>query len=190
MNHISGDKAGELAEILIDEFGSLSTIFAARLSDYLRVVPDELAVAQFLSDVSASLTQALSFEVKARPLITNSEALTNYLYISVGQERSEQFRVLFLDSGGYLLRDQLMNKGSISEARVYPREIIKRALELGAAALILVHNHPSGDPSPSKADIELTRRIAQATRLMDIALTDHIIIARRGWASLRALGLL
>jgi DNA repair protein RadC len=190
LGYVFGNKAGLLAETLIDEFGSLSALFAARPCDYLRLMPGENLLVEFLSDISQSFREALSFEVRAQPHISNSQALTNYLYLHLGQEKSEQFRVLFLDTGYCLLRDQLLGIGSISEARVYPREIIKRALELGAASLILVHNHPSGDPAPSTSDIELTRRIAQAARLLDIGLSDHIIIARRGWSSLRALGLL
>jgi DNA repair protein RadC len=103
---------------------------------------------------------------------------------------TERLRVLFLNSGNRLLHDDTIAEGSVSETPVYPREIMRRALDVGATALILVHNHPSGDPTPSQGDIEATRQIAEAGRTFDICIHDHVIVARSGWSSFRALGLL
>ncbi|MEM6539425.1 MAG: DNA repair protein RadC, partial [Pseudomonadota bacterium] len=102
----------------------------------------------------------------------------------------EEFRVLFLDKKNQLLRDEVMQSGTVDHTPVYPREVVKRALELGATAIILVHNHPSGDPSPSKADVQMTAKVAEALSAVDIAVHDHIIIGTDGHASLRALGLM
>jgi DNA repair protein RadC len=103
---------------------------------------------------------------------------------------SEQFRVLFLDRKNRLIRDEVLGEGTVDHAPVYPREVVKRALELEASALILVHNHPSGDPSPSTADVDMTKLIVEAARTMEIAVHDHLIVGRQGHASLRQLGLM
>ncbi|MEK6638169.1 MAG: DNA repair protein RadC [Pseudomonadota bacterium] len=186
---VCGDDAPGLARRLIAEYGSLAAVFSVRRDQCSRIVKDTVA-AEFLSDVSESFASALRFEVERAPIITSSQTLVDYLHLAMGCASSEQFRVLFLNSAHALIRDEVMSAGSVTHAPVFPREIIKRALELGAAAIILVHNHPSGDPHPSKADIDMTHKIASAARCMDIAMCDHIIIARMGWVSFRALGLL
>lgn len=154
------------------------------------MVDDHAQLINFLSDVSAAFMQALRYDTAQAPLLSNSQALTDYLRLRMAHATSEQFRVLFLNAGHWLIRDEIMTHGSITETSVYPREIIKRGLELGAAALILVHNHPSGDPKPSQADIHMTRKIILAARCMDMIVCDHIIVAKAGWSSFRALGLL
>ena len=103
---------------------------------------------------------------------------------------AERLRVLFLNSKNRLLRDEMMSEGSVNEAPIYPREIMRRALEVGATALILAHNHPSGDSHPSEGDIRATRRVAEAAQALDIRVHDHVILARSGWSSLRTLGLI
>jgi DNA repair protein RadC len=143
-----------------------------------------------LSDVGATFRQTLRFDTAQAPLLSHSQALVDYLRLRMAHATSEQFRVLFLNTGHWLIRDEIMSHGSITETTVYPREIIKRALELGAAAIILVHNHPSGDSEPSQADIRMTRKISEAARCMDMSVCDHIIVAKGGWSSFRALGLL
>lgn len=185
---VCGDDAPGLSRRLIAQYGSLAAVFSQRRDQLARVI-DDMPVAGFLSDVGDTFAATLRFEVARAPIIATSKALVDYLHLAIGCASSEQFRVLFLNSAQRLIRDEVMSIGTITHAPVFPREIIKRALELGAAAIILVHNHPSGDPQPSKADIDMTRRIAGAARCMDIGVHDHIIIARTGWISFRALGL-
>jgi DNA repair protein RadC len=129
-------------------------------------------------------------QVMDRPLLGSWNQLLDYLRVAQGDNRVEQFRLLFLDAKNRLIADEVHQTGTIDETPVYPREVAKRALELGAVALIVVHNHPSGDPSPSKADIAITRDIAAALKALDIALHDHLIVGREKHASFRGLGLL
>jgi DNA repair protein RadC len=136
------------------------------------------------------MLHALRTEAAAGPALSDSTALLDYLSLDMAHLLTERLRVLFLNAGNRLLCDEVVADGSVNEAPVYPREIMRRALEVGATALIIVHNHPSGDPKPSRGDIEGTRRIADAARSLGICVHDHLIIARSGWASLRALGLL
>jgi len=124
------------------------------------------------------------------PVLAGSRALTDYLFARLAHAPSEQFRVLFLNAAARLLRDEPMGEGSVSEAPIYPREVIRRALELGATALIIVHNHPSGDPSPSKQDIAITREIALAAGFFGITIFDHVIVSKRGCVSFKERGLL
>jgi DNA repair protein RadC len=122
-------------------------------------------------------------------VISSWSALLAYVKTALAHEAREQFRVLFLDKKNQLIADEVMNRGTVDHAPVYPREVMRRALELSASAVILVHNHPSGDPTPSSADIDMTRQIVEAGRSLRIAVHDHLIAARDGVASLKALGL-
>jgi DNA repair protein RadC len=108
----------------------------------------------------------------------------------MAEEKTEQFRLLFLDNKNALIADEQQQRGTVNHTPVYPREVVKRALELGASALILVHNHPSGDPTPSKADIEMTKDVQKAAQALGVLVHDHIVIGRDGHASLRTLGLM
>ena len=110
--------------------------------------------------------------------------------MALAEEPREQFRALFLDRRNQLMRDELTAHGTVDHAPVYPREVVRRALELSASSIILVHNHPSGDPQPSTADVEMTRKIVEAARVFDIQVHDHLVVGRNGVASLRTLGLL
>jgi len=129
-------------------------------------------------------------QVIERPLLGSWNQLLDYLKVAQGDNRIEQFRLLFLDAKNRLIADEVHQSGTIDQTPVYPREVAKRALEHGAAALIVVHNHPSGDPSPSKADIAITREIVAALKALDISLHDHLIVGRDKHASFRGLGLL
>jgi DNA repair protein RadC len=140
--------------------------------------------------VRDAMLHALRTEALAGPILTDSRALIDYLSLDMAHLVTERLRVLFLNSGNRLLYDETFAEGSVSETAVYPREIMRRALDVGATALILVHNHPSGDPTPSRGDVEATRQIADAGRTFDICIHDHVIVARSGWSSFRALGLL
>lgn len=133
---------------------------------------------------------ALRSSVTDRSVIEDGAALVDLARFPSAWLRHEQVRVLHLDGQSRLMADETISNGTINESAVYPREIVRRALELGSRTLILVHNHPSGDPTPSRADVEITRRLASACKLFDLILHDHIVVADDQWRSFRALGLL
>jgi DNA repair protein RadC len=124
------------------------------------------------------------------PVLTNWQQLIDYCHTALAHEKTEQFRILFLDRKNVLIADEVQQRGTIDHTPVYPREVVKRALALNAAALILVHNHPSGDPKPSRDDIDMTKEVAKAAGALGIAIHDHLVIGRKGHASFRSLGLL
>ena len=128
--------------------------------------------------------------VRKRTVISSWSALLAYVRVALSHEAREQFRVLFLDKKNQLIADEVMNHGTVDHAPVYPREVMRRALELSASAVILVHNHPSGDPTPSGADIDMTKQIVEAGRSLRIAVHDHLVVGREGVASFKTLGLL
>ncbi len=136
------------------------------------------------------MQHALASAAFEGPVITGSDALQRYLQLAQGSARIELVRVLYLTARHRLIRDEIASRGTIDEAVLHVREVLARALELGAAAIVLVHNHPSGDPTPSKADLDMTRRLAVTGKGLGIDLLDHLIIARAGMMSLRAQGLL
>ncbi len=185
-----GPAAARWADSLVDEFGSVAAVLAAGPTALGRILGADNPAIAHLHMVRSVMLHVLRKEAVNTPLLASSEALLDYLYADMAHLPAERLRVLFLNSKNRLLRDEVMGEGSVSETPVYPREIMRRALELGATALILVHNHPSGDPEPSRGDIEATRRIVEAGRPFEIRIHDHVIIARSGWSSFRALGLI
>ena len=178
-----------LAKQLLARFGSLAAVLGA--------TPDELKTVKGVGDALAldlkllheAALRTARDAVGKRPVISSWSALLAYVKTALAHETREQFRVLFLDKKNQLIADEVMNRGTVDHAPVYPREVMRRALELSASAVILVHNHPSGDPTPSSADIDMTRQIVEAGRSLRIAVHDHLIAARDGVASLKALGL-
>ena len=179
--------AADWAASLIEEFGSLSGALSAPGKAVTAIAGSAAAAA--LSVVRETMLYVARGEAYEAPVISTSEALLRYLHLDMAREPVERFRVLFLNAQNRLLHESVAD-GCVSEAPVYPREIMRRALDVGATALILVHNHPSGDPTPSQTDIRSTQRIAEAGQALDISVHDHVIIARSGWSSFRALGLL
>jgi DNA repair protein RadC len=125
-----------------------------------------------------------------RPVLSSWTALLDYCTAAMARVTNEEFRVLFLDRKNVLIADEVQNRGTVDHTPVYPREIVKRALELSASSVILVHNHPSGDPTPSRADIAMTREVVTAAKTLGIAVHDHLVIGRSGHASFKSLGLL
>jgi DNA repair protein RadC len=123
-------------------------------------------------------------------VLSSFTALLNYCMAAMAREEREQFRILFLDRKNMLIADEVQNKGTIDHTPAYPREVIRRALELSAVSIILVHNHPSGDPTPSRADVEITKEIVAAAKTLGIAVHDHLIVAKQMHASLKGLGLM
>jgi DNA repair protein RadC len=179
-----------LAKALIAKFGSFADAIAAppeRLTEVDGV--GESVVAQF-KIVAAAALRLSQTKLLGRHALTSWTALVEYCSAAMARAEHEEFRVLFLDRKNLLIADEVQSRGTVDHAPVYPREIVKRALELSASALILVHNHPSGDPTPSRADIDMTREIVDATRALRIAVHDHIVVGRGGTASFKALGLM
>ena len=178
------------AKALLREFGGIGGVFAAD-HDSLARVPGmgELSIAS-LRAVQATAVRLVRSRVADRPVLSNWQALLDYLRADMAHHPVERFRVLHLDARNRLIQDEAMSEGSIDQAAVYVRMVVKRALDFGSAAIILVHNHPSGDPSPSRADIDITKAIAAAGKPLGIAVHDHLIIGRQGHASLRAQGLI
>lgn len=179
-----------VAKALIARFGSFEGVVNARLDD-LRTVKGMGEVAPVaLKVVRAAADRLLRQGVMHREVLSSFDAVIDYCRLAMAHEPNEQFRILFLDRKNRLLADEVQQKGTVDHAPVYPREVAKRALELNATAVILVHNHPSGDPTPSRADIAMTKEVAAAAKAVEVVVHDHIVIARDGHASFRALGLL
>ena len=179
-----------LAKALLREFGSLAQLIGAD-PDALRRVDGmgETAVAA-LKIVQTAALRMLKGEFRDKPLLSSWDALLDWLRADMGPLDVERVRVLYLNSRNMLIRDELASEGSIDQSAIYVREVVKRALELGASAIILVHNHPSGSPEPSRQDIAITRDIAEAAAKLGIILHDHIIIGGSDHRSFRAMGLL
>jgi DNA repair protein RadC len=174
-----------LAKALLREFGSFSAVFTAshaRLAKFPGLNASSAANLKVVQSVAARFARE-GIDVE-KPILSSWSQLIDYCRSAMAYESIEQFRILFLDKKNRLIADEVQQTGT-----VYPREVIKRTLELSASALILVHNHPSGDPSPSAADVKMTRDIAEIAKQMGITLHDHIIIGRSGHASLRGLKL-
>jgi DNA repair protein RadC len=179
-----------LAKQLLVRFGSLAGVFGATLEELKTVRGVGDAVALDLKLVHEATLRITREQVGRRPVISSWSALLAYVKTALAHEAREQFRVLFLDKKNQLIADEVMNRGTVDQAPVYPREVVRRALELSSSAIILVHNHPSGDPSPSNADVDMTRQIVEAGRPLRVAVHDHLIAGRDGVASLKALGLM
>jgi len=179
-----------LAKALLKEFGSLAKLLGAD-PDALRRVDglSEGAIAA-LKIVQAANLRMLKGELADRPLLSSWDALLDYLRADMGAQEIERVRVLYLNARNMLIRDELASEGSIDQSAIYVREVVKRALELGASAIILVHNHPSGSPEPSRQDIAITREIAAAAGKLGIVLHDHIVVGGSDYRSMRGMGLL
>ncbi len=175
------------AERLLEAFGSLPELIAAPAAALARVAGRRAAVRVRL--VQALARRQLERPLRDRQVISSSTQLEAYLRSVLTGVPREQFRVLFLDKKNRLIADERMGDGTVDHAPVYPREVMRRALELNASALILAHNHPGGDPTPSAADVEMTKQVVDAGRCLRITVHDHIIVGGQATASLRALGL-
>ena len=179
-----------LARTLLNRFGSLAGVFNAD--------PRALAQHPGMGETSAAAIKIVALAarrlarqvVRDKPVLGSWQALIDYLHIDMAHLTVERVRVLFLNAQNMLIHDEHVGDGSIDEAAIHPREVIRRALDLGSTALILVHNHPSGSPEPSRADIQITNKIAEAGRLLGIVVHDHVIIGREGHVSLKAKGLI
>ena len=174
-----------LARALLSRFGSFARVIAAPVPDLLAVDGLGEAGVAALKVVQAAAIRLMRAEVIDQPILNNWDRLLDYLNAEVSRERVEQFRVLFLDNRNRLLADEAHQRGTVNHTPVYPREVAKRALELHATALILVHNHPSGDPTPSRDDIVMTQQVKAAVEPLSIVLHDHIVVGNGRWLSFR-----
>lgn len=179
-----------LAKALIARFGTYSNLLFASPSE-IKEVPgagDSTVVA--IKTVQAAAIRLARAQVLSKPVLSSWLQLIDYCYAAMAREKKEQFRVLFLDKKNVLIADEVQQTGTVDHTPVYPREVIKRALELDASALIMVHNHPSGDPAPSRDDIDMTEEIREAADRLGIVLHDHLVIGKQGHASFKSMGLL
>lgn len=179
-----------LAKRLLKEFGSFAKVMYADEAA-LRAI-DEVGDATIaaLKTIRISAQRMIKSEIANQPVIQSWSALMDYCKLAMGQNKIEEFRVLFLNHRHALIADEVMQRGTVNHTPVYPREIIKRALELSASAIILLHNHPSGDATPSKADIDITKKIVEAAGTVNITIHDHVIITETGYYSFKSFGLI
>ena len=179
-----------LARLLMDTFGDFNRVITASTARLLAVKGVGDAVVLELKIVEAASQRLMRARVMHQPVLSSWDALLDYCHTTMAHLEAEQFRILFLDRKNVLIADEAQARGTVDHVPVYPREVVKRALELNASALILVHNHPSGDPTPSEADITVTHQIKEAAGILGIALHDHLIIGKNRELSFRAQGYL
>ncbi|TWH88406.1 RadC family protein [Novosphingobium taihuense] len=179
-----------IARSLIQRFGSLAGV--------LNADPQALAMHPNMGETSAAALRIVALSarrlaktvVREQPVLSNWQALLDYLHIDMAHLNVERVRVLYLNTQNMLILDHLVGDGTLDESPIYTREVVKKGLDVGAAAMILVHNHPSGSPKPSRADIQVTQKITEAARLMGMSVHDHIVIGREGYTSLKSQGLI
>ncbi|WP_428428603.1 RadC family protein [Pararhizobium sp.] len=179
-----------IAKALLERFGTLAGVFGASPALLQEVKGIGEAVAFDLKLTSTVAHRTLKSELKGKQVLASWSSVIDYCHAAMAHETREQFRILFLDKRNALIADEVQQTGTVDHTPVYPREVVKRALELSATALILVHNHPSGDPTPSRADIEMTKMIVDTAKPLGITVHDHIIIGKDGHASLKGLRLI
>ena len=178
-----------LAKRLIDDFGGIGPLLSASASTLKRAGPSEATVAG-LKIAEATALRLLEARTEGAPILSSWDALGDYLHAAMAHRRTEEVRILFLNAKNMLIANEALWQGSVDEASVHVREVIARAIALGATAIIIVHNHPSGDPSPSQQDIRLTRDLVEAGRHMKVTVHDHVIVGASGRTSMRAMGLI
>jgi DNA repair protein RadC len=178
-----------IARRLLDEFGGLGPLLSADPETLAHAKVSEAAIGALLIARAAAL-RLLKSDVKDRPILGSWQALSDYLHAAMAHRATESARVLHLNAKNALIRDERISEGSVDQAAIHVREVVRRAIELQSSAIILVHNHPSGDPSPSKQNIAITREIVAACRPLAISVHDHVIVGNKGQASLRAMGLM
>lgn len=179
-----------IAKALMNRFGTYAGV--------LNATPDELCDIKGMGDAAVialktvveAATRLAREEILDQPVLSSWDRVIDYLCIGMGQKKTEQFRILFLDTKNKLIADELHQEGTVNHTPVYPREVVKRALELSAVAIIMVHNHPSGDPTPSRADIDMTKQMRDVGAPLGFTLHDHIIISRSDYSSFKAMGLI
>lgn len=179
-----------IAKILIDRFKDLKGVMNATPTELQGVKGISETAATAIKVVQAASLRMLKQDIMGRPILNSWQRLIDYCQAAMANENNEHFRLIFLNKKNEVIADEVQQSGTVDHTSAYPREIIKRALELGATAIILVHNHPSGDPSPSQADIQVTQNIIDAAKPFEIVIHDHLIVSRNGTTSFKNLGLM
>ena len=179
-----------LAKEIITKFGGFAEALSAPVERLMEIKGVSEAVATEMKVIQAASIKLSQARILDRPVIASWDSLLSYCRAAMADEKTELFRILFLDKKNILIADEVQQRGTVDHTPVYPREVVKRALELGASAIILVHNHPSGDPTPSKADVEMTNQIVKAAAALNIRVHDHLVIGHKLNASFKTLGLL
>ncbi|ACO01054.1 JAB domain-containing protein [Brucella melitensis] len=179
-----------IAKALLNRFGSIAEVLTAPENLIAEIPGAGPTVALELKLVEAIAKRSARSTVMEREVLGSWDKVINYCTAAMAFETREQFRILFLDKKNKLIADEVQQTGTVDHTPVYPREVVKRALELSATAIILVHNHPSGDPTPSRADIDMTKQLVNAAKALNITVHDHVIIGKHGHASLRSLRLI
>lgn len=179
-----------LAKSLLAQFGGFAEVISAEPNELLRVQGMGESSVAALKTAQAAALRLIGQPLMNKPVLSSWRKLLEYCRAGMGFEKIEHFRLLFLDKRNLLIADEMLQRGTIDHTAVYPREVVKRALEIGASAIIMVHNHPSGDPSPSDQDIETTKQVFAAVRPLGIILHDHVIIGGEDYFSFRSMGLL
>jgi DNA repair protein RadC len=179
-----------LAKALLDRFGSFAEVISAdpQAMSQVKGMGESAIIA--LKSTQAAAVRLIGGQVMGRPVLSNWQALLDYCQASMAFNKVEQFRIFYLNNRNVLIADEIQQKGTVDHTPVYPREVVKRALELGASAIIMVHNHPSGDPTPSRADIKMTRHVREAGEKLGITLHDHIVVSHDSHRSFKEMGLL
>ncbi|MCH9807119.1 MAG: DNA repair protein RadC [Alphaproteobacteria bacterium] len=180
----------DLAKRLLARFGSFAEVINAPVQRLKEVKGVGDAVVTELKLIGAAAERLARSDISDRPTLSSWSKVLDYIRVAQAYEASEHFRILFLDKKNHLIADEVQGRGTVDHTPVYVREVVKRALELSSTAIILVHNHPSGDPTPSRADIDMTKLIVDAGKPLGVSVHDHIIVGREGHASLRSLGLM
>ncbi len=189
-NSIPRKDTKPLAKELIEKFGSFAEVIAADPTELAKHKGVSEKIVADLKMLQAAAGRLSKIQLLNKPILSSWTALMDYCRAHMQFEAKEQFRVLFLDKKNRLIKDEILGRGTVDRAPVYPREVIKRALDLSATALILAHNHPSGDPTPSQSDIDMTNKIVTAGKTMGIVVHDHIIIGRNDIVSFKTIGLM
>ncbi|WP_417693792.1 RadC family protein [Roseibium sp.] len=179
-----------IAKALLKRFGSFASVIGAPRARLKEISGVGDSVVDTLKVTQVAAQRLIIREVDEREPLSSWSKVMDYIHIAMAHETVEEFRILFLDKRNGLIADEVQQKGTIDHTPVYPREVIRRALELSASAMILVHNHPSGDPTPSRADIQMTRQIAEIAKPLGVEVHDHIIVGRQGQVSFKGLQLL
>lgn len=183
---VSRQDTKPIAKALVDRFGGFAEAVSAPAAELRQIKGMGEAAVVALKTVAAGAERLAREEAATAPVLSSFQAVIDYCRIAMARRQVEQFRVLFLDKQNVLIRDEVQHEGTIDQTPAYPREVVRRALEVGATAVVLAHNHPSGDPTPSKADVDLTKAIATAAKAVGVEVLDHVIVGRKGHISLKA----
>ena len=178
-----------IAKALLIEFGTLTAVLSARPTQLQKVNGVGPSAARSICLTKALILRSMQAELKGKQVLSSWREVVQYCEACMSYDMEEQLRLLFLDQKNQIIADEVQTRGTIDQTAIYPREVVKRALEIGAKSIIMVHNHPSGDPSPSREDIQLTLKVNEAAQLLDINLHDHLIIGKGSHSSMKSLGL-